>query len=822
MCLKIILVNLLGQYEEQLMKRLIRLTATSLFVIVLAACNVAAPVSPDEVTLEDSALGYVYATLKVGAGGFVTSIDFSPDGSTVLVRADTYGGYRLDTASKTWQQLVLAPRLPVADRDINTDNKGVYEIVSAPSRPSRAYMAWNDFVYRSDNAGVWTRTSAPSNVNRNANEPQEYSKDGPKMSVDPRNPEVVIVGAQDYKLSEAPTQRARAYISNGSTWREVTGLPLGLLDGDKGRGVNVVLFDPSSPALANGNTSGLYASVYRKGVYRSSDGGVRWTLTKASRENQNGAPVSIAPEFLRQMSIANDGTLYGVDNEIVWRYREGGAWQKVTPDGGISSVAVNSKNSQRVVAIKGDGTFFFSNDGGANWSAPLPYTVAASDVPWLATSSAREYFSPGELMFDPKLPNRIWVTQGTGVWYADIATNMTSVRWQSISAGIEELVGNEVMAPPTGKPVVAAWDFGTFYIDNPDTYRTKQAVSSRFNSTWDLDYMVQSNGSVFMVGNTSDHRIGCYFCLVDGKSLQAGYSVDGGQTWTPFARFPAPAYGDLPDADYGQPESGILPLSSQWAHGNIAVNSGDPNNIIWMPSGDKDPYYTTNRGQSWNKVTLPGLVQNGQTGSHFALFLNRRVLVADKTTRGVFYLAHSGQTISETQFIPGGLFRTNDGGRNWTKIYSTKDTLFPFGDGGIYNTSNFNAILKSVPGKAGHLFFTAGPLDGDPTDNFLYRSTNGGSQWQAVTSILHVRSFGFGKAAPDSSYPTLFAAGFVNGVYALWRSTNEGASWERVGKFPRNSLDYVKDIDGDKTVFGRFYMAFGGSGFGYAYSATGQ
>jgi hypothetical protein len=805
-----LLTNFWGSnLREQVMKRLIRLLAASMLVI-LSACNVAAPATPTEVGLDSSAVSYTYRTLKVGAGGFVTGIDISPDGSAVLVRADTYGAYRLNATNKTWQQLVLAPRLPTADRDTNADSLGVYEIVSAPNNPSRVYMAWNGFVFRSDNGGSsWTRTSAPDirvresdgslrNTRRNANEPQEYSKDGPKMAVDPRNQEVVMVGAQDFDTS-APG--ARAYISNGTSWREVTGLPLGQLDGNRGRGVSVVLFDPSSPALSNGNTSGLYASVYKQGVYRSSDGGVCWTRTTGG------------PSFLRQASITKDGTLYGIDDNDLWRYRAG-AWVKVSPGGGLVSFAANPANAQRVVAIKGDGTFFHSSDGGSNWSSPLPYTVAASDVPWLATNSSREYFSPGELMFDPKLPNRVWVTQGTGVWYTDIATTMTSVKWQSISAGIEELVGNEVMAPPVGKPVVAAWDFGTFYIDNPDTYRTKQAVSNRFNSTWDLDYMVQANGSIFMVGNTSDHRTGCYFCLVDGKSLQAGYSTNGGQTWTPFPRFPTPAYGDLDDALYGQPESGILPLSDNWGRGNIAVNSGNADNIIWMPTDNKDPYYTFDRGRSWSKVVLPGLSQNGQTGSHFGGFLNRRVLIADKNLKDVFYLNHGGQNGVENS---GGLYRTTNGGKNWTRIYNSK-TVFPFGGGGIYDNSNFNAILKSVPGKAGHLFFTAGPLDGDPTDNFLYRSTNGGSQWQAVRTILHVRSFGFGKAAANSSYPTLFAAGVVGGKYGLWRSTNEGASWQSIGDFPAGNLDYVKDIDGDKRAFGKFYLAFGGSGFGYGFS----
>ena len=40
--------------------------------------------------------------LKIGGGGFLTGIDFSPDGTTRCVRTDTYGAYCYDAASGRW------------------------------------------------------------------------------------------------------------------------------------------------------------------------------------------------------------------------------------------------------------------------------------------------------------------------------------------------------------------------------------------------------------------------------------------------------------------------------------------------------------------------------------------------------------------------------------------------------------------------------------------------------------------------------------------------------------------------------------------------
>ena len=45
--------------------------------------------------------------------------------------------------------------------------------------------------------------------------------------------------------------------------------------------------------------------------------------------------------------------------------------------------------------------------------------------------------------------------------------------------------------------------------------------------------------------------------------------------------------------------------------------------------------------------------------------------------------------------------------------------------------------------------------------------------------------------------------------------SDQGNTWEHIGIYPLGIYDYVDDIDGDKDVFGRVYIAFSGAGFAY-------
>jgi hypothetical protein len=157
-----------------------------------------------------------------------------------------------------------------------------------------------------------------------------------------------------------------------------------------------------------------------------------------------------------------------------------------------------------------------------------------------------------------------------------------------------------------------------------------------------------------------------------------------------------------------------------------------------------------------------------------------------------------------------GLFRSTDGGAKWTLV--NVGEIAPF--------SRFNAKLKSVPGHAGHLFFTSGPQGGaddrHPAANPFMRSVDGGETWDIVPNVLEVRAFGFGKER--TSYPTIFIVGWVEGKYGIWRSDDSAKSWIKIGDFPLGTLANITTIDGDKSAFGSVYLGFGGAGYAYAHA----
>src|SRR5262249_47498733 len=141
------------------------------------------------------------------------------------------------------------------------------------------------------------------------------------------------------------------------------------------------------------------------------------------------------------------------------------------------TVVTDPFNPARVIAIRGGGYLDVSRDRGARWGGIIwgpegRNYRAATDIPWLAWTN-ETFMSEGDMLFDPIVPNRLWFAEGIGVWYTDVQSTSTppaSITFTSQSAGIEQLVANQIVAPPGGKPIVASWDRPVFYVNDPDVY----------------------------------------------------------------------------------------------------------------------------------------------------------------------------------------------------------------------------------------------------------------------------------------------------------------------------------------------------------------
>jgi photosystem II stability/assembly factor-like uncharacterized protein len=584
-----------------------------------------------------------------------------------------------------------------------------------------------------------------------------YRALGKKMAVDPINPDVVYVGS--------PSNGIFVTKNGGRSWQQLKAIPNGMMESGTAIGHVGITFDHTS-GTTDGKTNSIYLPSWGYGIWQSVDAGETWKQISGA---DLGGPLKI-----RHAVVTTDGVFYvityeGDQKNKLFKYSEG-KWTDITPvstQGHLHSVAPDPFDAAHVVVGTTGGSITQTFDGGTTWTKymnPGPSSRVAMDIPWLAWTK-ESWMTNGDMQFDP-ITHELLFAEGIGVWKTNLVQNLVDFKWTSESKGIEQLVPNVVTVPPNGKPVLGAWDRPLFYVDDPNVYPSFHGPNNSHSIVmgWDIDWSL------------TDPRF--LTALVNwGNIEESGYSNDGGKTWLPF-----PSYPQRTSSNYG---------------GGIAVST--PNNIVWVPSNKNPPYYTKDGGKSWTKVTIPDIPDN-TPGWGWAYYFNRHIIAADRVTPGTFYLYHT----------PNGIYRSIDGGENWVLMHSGELSIF----------SGFNAKLKSVPGKAGHLFFTAGQSgklgdkNPDQSRNFVH-SIDGGVSWNKIPNVSEVYDFGFGKEAPGSDYPTIYMAGWVKNRWGIWESNNEGKTWFKIGDFPTGSLAEITSIDGDKTTYGKVYVGLSGNGYAY-------
>jgi photosystem II stability/assembly factor-like uncharacterized protein len=456
---------------------------------------------------------------------------------------------------------------------------------------------------------------------------------------------------------------------------------------------------------------------------------------------------------------------------------EKGVWTAYgAPSAHLVDVAVNPADPAHIVAWSNALDLLQSKDNGSTWQqwtshsdpALSKITTSAKDIPWLAKSVNNAGLSIAAADFDPA-SGKCYIASGLGVFCVASFPDSRSDKFElaSQSWGIEQLCVWDIMAPPGGDPITAQLDRSAMRLTDPDVAPSTYGPSLALKDGFNLDYAMSDPAHVVLL------------CVKQGNF--SGYSTDRGQTWNYF-----------PGKDQ---------MSSSPGGSNA---DSTPDNVIHIPNNNGVAKYTLDGGKTWSPLGIPGLPsQDGtETGWGWLWAHNRKILCADKVRPQTFYAYNYGPKGKPEL---AGLWRTSDGGQSWTKAKA----------GTIGEWTTFHAQMRTVPDNAGHLFFTAGLEQEQP----LYRSNDGGASWSSVSGFKNVISFNFGKPAPSASYPTIFVSGWFNGDYGIWRSTDNCATWTKIGDYPLESIDLSPSIAGDPNIYGRCYVAFGGSGAAYIDSA---
>lgn len=712
-----------------------------------------------------------WETVKIGAGGFCTGINASPTGSVILIRTDTHGAYRWNSATSEWVQLINATSMASAAQFPDCWS-GVTEIVCAPSLPSRLYMAFMGDVYRSDDTGdTWTVTTmdyaAYTDPSANGGRNKVC---GQKMAVDPANPDVVYFG----------TPEAGVYytVNGGTNWTQIANgtIPFCTTQLDNFYpGHPGICFDPTS-GTTGGKTNKIYIPSYGNGVYQSTNAGSSW------------AALSSGPTQVTHAKIDQNGNYYATQihaAEAETLYKWNGSAFSAIGSGvrHIDTVLISPSDANYVVAVTGGGYLEISEDAGATWESPImTHSRVSADIPWLAWTE-EEYMSVGDAIFDPATPGQVILSQGIGVWTTPLSGTPASTVWTSRSKGIENLTSNTVICPPNGYPILAAWDRSCFTVINPEVYPDEHSPTNdiAIRMAWDVDYASSDPAYIAYLSNyaaVATHKFGWY-------------STDKGLTWAAFATSPG-ATGTI-----------ALQTTGNWTKSGGCLAISTPLNIVAVPSNSSLPWYTKDGGTTWTEIEVSGVATSGETGWGWAYYNPFKCVTADRVNANTFYLYN---------YLTQGLYRSTDSGDSWTKMNT----------GNIDVWAAINTQLKAVPGQAGHLFLAGGKAgnsgDTNPGQTLLSRSTDGGATWSAVANVEEAYCVGFGAAAPGQSYPAVYFTGWLSDVFGIWRSVDNCSTWEKIGDYPGGSLDWMESIDASKEVYGTVYGSMQGSGYVYSYA----
>jgi hypothetical protein len=172
--------------------------------------------------------------------------------------------------------------------------------------------------------------------------------------------------------------------------------------------------------------------------------------------------------------------------------------------------------------------------------------------------------------------------------------------------------------------------------------------------------------------------------------------------------------------------------------------AGSPQSGIWK---------TTNGGNFWYNLN-DGLTNTGIGGLCYDR-TNSNIIIAvtgdGDGSYGIF-----GQWVQNSI----GILKSNDGGKNWTKVHT-------FGSGSGQSVI-FGFKLFQHPNN-NNLFFAA-------TSQGIFRSTNGGNSWTNVQA----GNFTDIEVKPDGTGAVMYATCFANGGPYFFRSTNTGENWSSV------------------------------------------
>ncbi|MCC7495464.1 MAG: hypothetical protein IT204_24150 [Fimbriimonadaceae bacterium] len=421
------------------------------------------------------------------------------------------------------------------------------------------------------------------------------------------------------------------------------------------------------------------------------------------------------------------------DDRGVLRSRDGGqSWTALPTPSHAVSVAPAPSDPQVVYAAFGKDGVQRSVDGGETWqnlSAALPANCAVNEV-----------------AVSPRDPQAVSLIGSIGWDGAFLSSTNGGTTWTTSSQIRTDLTANPTLpaeSSPTAK--LSAPRNLAINPQNPQELliaaNWRPCVSRDGGRSWDESVRGADISCVHDLRFSGDR---VYAAAMDEGTL---VSADRGATWR--ALWPPRWDRELSGHNWrlaispGPTGDQIVATCSPW--------DSVPNRVIVSSDG----------GQTLQRTTA-GLPATNPTANTMWGTGYPRALAADPRQPQTLYLGIDGDPSDGRE--GGGLFRSTDGGRTWTRS--------PGQPGG---RRVFYGLLVD-PTDSQRLYWGASGSGGG-----VWRSADGGTTWQHV---FKSESWVFNLAIAADG--TVYCPG-----RNLWRSSDHGTTWKQVSKFPDNGRQVI-------------------------------
>ncbi|MCZ4121027.1 cellulose binding domain-containing protein [Streptomyces sp. H39-S7] len=755
------------------------LTLALTAAVPCAAARSAPAAAPAAAPQAAAADAYTWKNVRIDGGGFVPGIVFNrSERNLAYARTDIGGAYRWSQATKSW-----TPLLDAVDWD-HWGHTGVVSLASDAVDPDRLYVAagtytnsWdptNGAILRSSDRGAsWQSTELPFKLGGN----MPGRGMGERLAIDPHDNRVLYLGAPSGKGLWRSTDA-------GVTWSQVTAFPNpGNYQQDPtdtsgyasdNQGIVWVTFDGSTGA-AGSATMTIYVGVADKenAVYRSTDAGVSWSRLPGQPTGYLAHKgVLDADNGYLYLAYSDTGGPYDGGKGQIWRYTTAtGVWKDISP---LAAADTYFGYSGLTVDRQHPGTVMVSGYS-SWWPDTQIYRTTDSGTTWTRAWDYTSY---------PNRANRYTL-------------NVSSVPWLTWGAN---------PTPPEQTPKLG-WMTESMEIDPFDSNRMMYGTGATVYGTEDLGQW--DRGGTFtltpMVRGLEETAVNDLASPPSGAPLLSALGDIGGfrhtdLTSVPPLMFQSPNFTTTTSLDYAEKDSNTVARVGNADTGAHVAFSHD-NGATWYAGSDPAG------------VTGGGTVAAASDGSRFVW-----------SPEGAAVQAGDGSSWTASTGVPAGAVVESDRVDPKT-FYAVKSGIFYVStDGGATFTARPSTGLpqsgpvrfKALPGTRGDVWLAGGSAGGTYG---LWHSTDAGTTFTRVAGVQEADTIGFGKAAPNASYPALYTSAKIGSARGIFRSTDAGATWVRINDATHQWGWTGAAITGDPRVFGRVYVSTNGRGVIYGDTA---